>query len=264
MKIYGIQTSPKWEDKSTSFAQVEQLLRNKKIEAKSLVVLPESFSTGFSLNTQITAKGEPEVSMDFLSQLAKQYNCWVMAGLIVKEQNKYFNRLICLSPEGKLLGQYDKMHLIHSAGEQNVHSQGDDCKIIHLNNWNICPVICYDLRFPEFFRKGMDMGANLYVVIACWPKVRVSHWKSLIRARAIENQSYVIGVNRTGKEPRNIYSGNSMFIDPQGEIIQELGDEVDVIIGQADINEVINWRKKFPVLEDVRTELFSRLTKHYT
>ena len=106
MKIYGIQTSPKWEDKSTSFAQVEQLLRNKKIEAKSLFVLPESFSTGFSLNTQITAKGEPEVSMDFLSQLAKQYNCWVMAGLIVKEQNKYFNRLICLSPEGKLLGQY--------------------------------------------------------------------------------------------------------------------------------------------------------------
>jgi len=256
MKIYGIQTSPKWEDKSTNFAQVEQLLRSKKIEAKSLIVLPESFSTGFSLNTQITAKGEPEVSMGFLSRIAKQHNCWVIAGLIVKEQNKYFNRLICLSPEGKLIGQYDKIHLISTLGENNAHAAGKECKIFDLGPFTACPIICYDLRFPELFRHGTRMGANLFVVIACWPEVRIQHWTSLLQARAIENQAFVVGLNRTGKEPENIYNGNSIIFGPKGEVIDQLGSKVGILKGLIRVDEVENWRKKFPAQQHKREELF--------
>ncbi len=252
MKVYGIQFSPEWESKTKNFQRINKLLETASILSNSLIVLPETFSTGFSLDTQITAKGEPLLTLSFMSQLARKYQSWIMGGVIVQQNGKFYNRLIQVSPSGDFNGHYDKIHLIPDLGEDQSHAPGKDLSILQIGEFKICPIICYDLRFPELFRKGIQMGANLFVVIACWPKIRVHHWKILLQARAIENQSYVLGVNRTGEEPNNKYSGNSLIIGPKGEIISEMKEEEGIMDAKLQFSEISKWRNEFPVLRNLQ------------
>ena len=249
MQVYGIQFDPKWEEKDDNYREVERLLETEKIAKNSLIVLPETFATGFSLNTEITTSGEPEKTTSFLRKLSIHYQSWILAGIIDKNNQQNFNRFICLSPDGENMGNYDKIHLISQCGEDKVHAPGTQCRVFQVEEFTLCPIICYDLRFPELFRKGVEKGANLFVVIACWPAVRIEHWKSLLQARAIENQAYVAGINRTGNEPQNLYSGNSMIFGPKGENISQLGKETDILKGYIEIEQVLKWRKDFPALE---------------
>ena len=147
------------------------------------------FATGFSLKTEITSSDEPEKTSSFLRQLSIRYQSWILAGIVVRNNQQNFNRLICISSDGQNIGNYDKIHLISQGGEDRVHTPGTQCRVFQVEEFTLCPIICYDLRFPELFRKGVEQGANLFVVIACWPTERIEHWKSLLQARAIENQA---------------------------------------------------------------------------
>ena len=135
-----------------------------------------------------------------------------------------------------------------------MHKPGDRVEVFPLNDFMVCPLVCYDLRFPELFRIGMQMGANLFLVIACWPKERIDHWVSLLKARAIENQAYVVGVNRAGSDSETEFGGRSLVIDPMGKFLADAGTEESVIQAELDLNQLNAWREKFPVLKHARPD----------
>ena len=251
MNIYLLQFSPIWEDKENNFEQVKNWIDSNRPSPNSLLVLPETFATGFSLSLDKTLAGEPHRTKSFLKNLSLEYGIWVMGGMITPAQdssNKGKNSVVLYSSDGTKMGSYVKVHLFNPAGEEKVHLPGNQVEVFEINRLKICPLICYDLRFPEVFREGTKNGAEVFVVHACWPSKRMNHWRVLLQARAIENQAYVIGINRTGEEPKTQYSGGSMVIDPQGNIVLELGNES---IGQEAIlekNLVEQWRASFPAL----------------
>lgn len=259
MKVYLLQFSPLWENKEHNFAQVRVWLKSHSIDRGSLLVLPETFSTGFSLNSACTLSNEPEKTEGFLSEIAENNNAWVLGGSIrpdpkIKEKGQ--NCAALFDPTGKKVGSYAKTHLFSPSGEREVHTQGNEVSVFDIGGLNFCPLICYDLRFPELFRSGVEKGAEAFAVLACWPKQRTNHWKVLLQARAIENQSYVIGVNRTGEEPGVQYAGNSMIIDPKGSILCEASAEEALLEADLIKNEPKEWRKSFPALSDRREDLF--------
>ena len=256
MKIYGIQADLEWEDKRANFAKVHSLLDDKNIQPQSLIVLPETFSTGFSMNLQVTTENEPQKTESFLSELAKDKKSWVTGGLIepYKTGEKGINRSVTFSPSGERIGSYAKTHPASIYHEENFHESGNTVEVFSIGSFQACPLICYDLRFPEVFRMGMQKGADLFIVIACWPKVRIEHWITLLRARAIENLSYVIGVNRTGKEPDVVYGGRSLIMDPKGKVLADAKEAECIIEAGMDHSIVTEWRNEFPALEDVRSD----------
>jgi len=232
------------------------LLNGKKIQSESLIILPETFSTGFSMRLEVTAKQEPSKTETFLSKLAKDKKCWVTGGLVEpnKTGDKGVNRSVTFSPLGERIGSYAKIHPASIYEEEKFHNPGNKVEVFSLGQFLACPLICYDLRFPELFRIGMQKGANLFVVIACWPKIRIDHWVSLLQARAIENQSYVVGVNRIGSDPNMEFGGNSLIIDPKGEILANAGKSETVLSSEIDSALVFQWRDEFPVLKHARTQ----------
>ena len=248
MRVYGVQFNPIWEEKQENFNYIRQALEKEEVEKNSLIILPETFATGFSLNTGITTDSEPSLTKSFVSDLAVNHRSWVAGGMIEKVNRQSFNRFICYSPKGENVIEYDKIHLITSLEEDKAHSAGKKCKVCDVGPFTMCPTICYD-RFPNS-SDGTRMGANLFVVIACWPELRINHLTTLLQARAIENQAFVIGLNRTGKEPGNIYNGNSVIFDPKGEVIDQLGSNAGILKGQIEVDEAKNWRKQFPAQQD--------------
>ena len=246
-----LQFSPIWEDKENNFEQVKNWIESNRPSPNSLLVLPEAFATGFSLSLDKTLAGEPQRTKSFLKNLSLEYGIWVMGGMITPAQdssNKGKNSVVLYSSDGTKSGTYEKIHLFNPAEEEKVHLPGNQVEVFEINRLKICPLICYDLRFPEVFREGTKNGAEVFVVHACWPSKRMNHWRVLLQARAIENQAYVVGINRTGEEPETQYSGGSMVIDPQGNIVLELGNEN---IGHEAIlekNLVEQWRASFPAL----------------
>ena len=189
-------------------------------------------------------------------------NVWILIGSLALKinetiRNLYINRSFLVGPNGKVVARYDKIHMFDislndkiSFEESKHFKPGNQAILVQTNFAPLGMTICYDLRFPELFRKGIQMGANLFVVIACWPKIRIHHWKILLQARAIENQSYVFGVNRTGEEPNNKYSGNSLIIGPKGEIISEMKEEEGIMDAKLQFSEISKWRNEFPVLRN--------------
>jgi omega-amidase len=256
MRIYGIQANIEWEDKDANFTKIRSLLDDGNIQPESLIVLPETFSTGFSMNLKVTARNEPGQTESFLSDLAKDRKCWVTGGLIepTSEDQKGSNRSVTFSPDGKKLASYGKIQPAAVYREDEVHEPGDRVDVFTLGSFLACPLICYDLRFPELFRIGMQKGATLFIVIACWPKIRIEHWVSLLKARAIENLSYVIGINRVGSDPNLEYGGRSLVIDPKGEILADGGEGECVLEMEIDPAFVDKWREEFPVLKHARHE----------
>ncbi len=255
MEIIGCQLDLIWEDPEANYDKVRNQLADVESTAEdSLIILPEMFATGFSMNLEATVEhGTPPASEAFLSEIARAKNSAVMGGYATPSGSPDFGRnmLSVVDPEGGTLATYHKNRAFRYTCEADHYQPGTDITVFDWAGWKICPLICYDLRFPELFRRGTHRGAELITVIASWPEVRDDHWITLLRARAIENLAYVVGINRCGADPNLTYSGRSLIIDPWGKIIADAGREEGIVRAEIDLQAVRDWREEFPALEDL-------------
>jgi predicted amidohydrolase len=247
MKIALIQIPLVWEDPKSNRSIFEEKINL--IEAGiDLIVLPEMFTTGFTMHpdrVSETMKGETVV---WMKSLAKVKNCAITGSLIIKEEERFYNRLVFVFPSGEIQ-YYDKRHLFTLAGEDTVFTAGTQKVVVEYKGWKICPLICYDLRFPVFSRNVEQYDILLYV--ANWPKTRISAWDTLLKARGIENMSYAIGVNRLGIDGNNLeYVGHTQLIDYLGNSVIEPQTKEGVFIVELDKEALLNTRKKLNFLND--------------
>lgn len=255
-----VQCKQHWEDKEANFQRITHLL-NKEVIHTDLILLPEMFNTGFSMN-QSLAENSNGPSILFLKSMAKKYNCLLGATLIYKDGTNYFNRFVIVSAT-KIIGQYDKRHLFSLADENKVFKEGTDKSIINIKGWNINLQICYDLRFPVFSRNNLNNPYDLLIYLANWPAKRQVAWDTLLKARAIENQCYTVGVNRVGEDGNNMaYNGGSIFIDPLGAEIERAEEKKERVITQTvSLSSLQKTRKSIPFLKDA-DEYSIKSTKH--
>jgi predicted amidohydrolase len=227
-------------------------------EKTDLIILPEMFNTGFTMNAEKLAESMNGKTMIWMHKIASQFECVVTGSLIIKEGDNFYNRLIWMRPDGKYQ-YYDKRHLFTMAKEHLTYTAGKSKLIVELKGWKICPVICYDLRFPVWLR-NVDEAYDLLIVVANWPERRALHWRTLLPARAVENQAYVIGLNRVGHDGNEIYhSGDSTCISPNGNVIYYKRDEEDVYTFTIVADEIAKTRQALPFLKDA--DVFSIYTE---
>lgn len=244
LKISIIQTFLIWEDIEANLSKFGKLIRS--LAGKTdLVILPEMFNSGFSMNREKLAEEMNGVTIQWMRQMAREANLNIIGSLIVKDGENYFNRLMWVGP-GDIVGDYDKRHLFRMAEEHHYFKAGSQKFIGNLNGWNICPLICYDLRFPVWCRTQNE--SDLMVFIANWPEARSHAWKTLLQARAIENQCYVAGVNIVGTDGNGKnYAGDSVIVDPMGKIISSgFSGEEKMETLTLSYDELSNFRKSFP------------------
>lgn len=251
MITHLIQVSPAWENKPASFDKARHLIAEAKPAPNSLIVLPEMFSTGFSMNVQLTSEPENGPTEQFLREIAREHRSCVIGGLVTETgDGRGMNQSIAISPEGHVLARYTKNQPFSLGGEDKVHAAGRGVSVFEWQGVKIAPLICYDLRFPELARDAVRAGAEVLVFIAAWPIKRMQHWITLLQARAIENLAYVIGVNQCGSDPSFTYPGRSIVVDPHGVIIADAGDQEHVIRAEIDPCILRDWRAQFPALQD--------------
>ncbi|RJP18892.1 MAG: carbon-nitrogen family hydrolase [Candidatus Omnitrophota bacterium] len=256
MNVYGIQYDIVWEDKTANFEKIRSLLKPVEIEPGSLIVLSEMFASGFSMNVAEICEGETRESAAFLAELAKTYRCTVVGGLVMQTAAaRGRNQALVVDPDGRECARYCKLHPFTFGGEAEQYEAGNEIVTFRWHDFTVAPFICYDLRFPEVFRCAVLKGVELYVVIACWPDAREEHWMTLLKARAIENQAYVVGVNRCGTDPKLAYSGRSMIFDPRGNLLADGANEEEIICAELDRAMLLQYRCEFPVLKDMRGEM---------
>lgn len=256
LSITTIQTNLHWEDKSVNLSMLEEKIKSIK-EDTHIVVLPEMFSTGFSMNAKDLAEKMDGPTVKWMQKTSNENKIILTGSLIIEEEGRFYNRLIWMQPNGKL-GYYDKRHLFAYAEEEKYYASGDKRLIAKVNGWKINLQICYDLRFPVWARQqstsineGFMPEYDIIIYVANWPERRSHAWKSLLTARAIENQSYVVGVNRVGKDNKEInHSGDSMIIDPLGEILYHKKDDEDIFTITLDKDNLDSVRKNLPFLKD--------------
>jgi len=245
LKVSFIQANLHWENKSANLKMFDDKV-DSILNDTDLIVLPEMFSTGFSMMPSAFAETESGTSVKWLKATAKRKNCVVTGSLIISENKKFYNRLFWVKPNGSY-EYYNKRHLFRMANEHNYYTAGTDEIIINYKGWRIKPLICYDLRFPIWSRNKNDYDLFLYV--ANWPERRSEPWKILLKARAIENQAYVAGVNRIGTDGNDVvFSGDSAVIDAYGKVVSTIKaheDKFETI--SINLSELNNFRKKFPV-----------------
>jgi len=247
LKVVAIQSEIIWEDIQGNLKLFGDKIDSIKEEI-DLIVLPEMFTTGFSMNTSL-AEEMNGATVKWIIQKAKEKNCCIMGSVMMKENDNFYNRMLIAKSDGEIL-TYDKRHLFTFAGEQNYYSPGEKRVTFELKNWKICPLICYDLRFPVWSRNTSEI--DLYIYVANWPEVRKKPWSNLLISRAIENVSYVVGVNRVGLDGTNkTYSGNSVIIDYKGDEISNIPEHkkhIEILtLSKANLSD---FRGKFPALND--------------
>ncbi|TXH53385.1 MAG: amidohydrolase [Bacteroidia bacterium] len=248
LHISLVQPDIEWENKAANFAQYEHQIANIK-EKKEIIVLPEMFTTGFSMHPERFAETMDGEAVSWMKQMAQQHRCILTGSLMIEEQGQYFNRLIWMMPNGAYY-TYDKRHLFAFAQEDQHYTAGNKRLVVSVNGWKICLVVCYDLRFPVWLR-NQSQEYDALIVVANWPERRAHAWKSLLMARAIENMSYVLGVNRVGIDGNGInHSGDSCVISPIGEVLWEQKDQAVVHTMTLDKNHLMNCRTQFPFLND--------------
>jgi predicted amidohydrolase len=276
LKITIIQTELHWENAAKNLAMFTDKIASI-TEATDVIVLPEMFTTGFTMNAKPLAETMNGNTVAWMKEQAKIKNATVVGSLIITENNFYFNRLIWVQPDGKI-SFYNKRHLFRMANEHETYSSGNERLIVEYKGWKICPLICYDLRFPVWSRNypipnpsqregslspfgGVGGGSafDLLIYVANWPEARKEPWSKLLEARAIENQVYVVGVNRVGVDGKQmIYSGNSAVIDPKGDVISNISEHQNCIQTiELNRQELDDFREKFPVgLDGDEFEIF--------
>ena len=249
--VHLVQLDIAWEDKAANFARVRALLAATPPSPGSLVVLPEMFASGFSLNLAVTRQSVAREDEAFLAVLAREHRAFITGGVISTGSAAMGrNESVTFSPDGALLARYAKIHPFSLGGEAQGHEAGTEIVTFEWGGFVVAPFVCYDLRFPEIFRAAARRGASLFVVSALWPVKRQQHWLTLLQARAIENQACVIGVNRVGSEPQYSYAGRSVVVDPHGVIIADAGEQERVLTASIDPDLVTAWRRDFPALRD--------------
>jgi omega-amidase len=224
----------------------------------SLVVLSEMFATGFSMNVATIHDSDSHETQDFLAQVAADYKIFLLGGVVTKDKSgQGRNEAVVYSPVGEEIARYCKLHPFTLGGEAEHYVAGDNVRLFNWQDFTVAPFICYDLRFPEVFRTAAKQGANLFTVIASWPSLREDHWVSLLKARAIENQAYVIGVNRCGHDPKLYHSGHSVIFDPGGRLLADAGSEERTVETELSLEFILSYRHDLPFLNDLRHEFVS-------
>ena len=247
MKIALIQSQLFWENPSENRILFQQKI-NSIHEEVDLIVLPEMFTSGFTMNPSFVAEKMNGETVTLLQKLAKLKNCAITGSLVISENDNFYNRMIFIFPEGKI-EYYDKKHLFTLAGEDKFYKSGNQKKIVEFRNFKICLQICYDLRFPSFARNKEDYDVLVYV--ANWPKTRINAWDILLKARAVENMCYAIGVNRIGTDNNNLeYVGHSQSVDFLGNNIIESQKSEGIFMATLNKNEMLSTRKKLGFLND--------------
>lgn len=249
LKITIFQAYLFWENVDKNLQNLALRLSMGIKEKTDLIILPEMFNTGFSMNAQVLAEETGGTTMQWMKRMAEKYECVVAGSLIIKEANHYYNRLIWMMPDGTYT-HYDKRHLFGLGEEDKNYTRGNDKVIVNLKGWNIRLAICYDLRFPVWLR-NQNEEYDILLIIASWPDKRSAHWNALIPARAIENQSYVIGANRVGHDGKEVYhSGHSQCIDPMGKTVYYKPEDEDLYTFSIGYEELVKTRRDFPFLKD--------------
>lgn len=248
LKIALIQSELIWENPEKNRINFSKKLLSLK-EDIDLIILPEMFTTGFTMNPYDVAETMQGKTIKWLNKLAAEKNTAITGSLIIKENNNFYNRLVFVFPSGEVQ-TYDKRHTFTLAGEHKVYSAGNKKLIVDYKGWKICPLICYDLRFPVWSRNVENYDLLIYV--ANWPKPRIGAWDILLKARAIENMSYCIGVNRIGKDENNYeYTGNSAAFDSLGKQISTIKpNEIRTEIITLKKESLVKTRDKFQFLKD--------------
>lgn len=248
MKVSALQYDICWEDPAANLKMIEGLVEDS-LALTDLLLLPEMFTTGFTMRPEKLAEGMDGAGMEWMKKKAGEWDVVIGGSLIIREGDSYYNRFMWVNPGGDI-EFYDKRHLFRMGEEDKHYSMGKKKLITKLGDIRIRPLICYDLRFPVWSRNRNDYDVLIYV--ANWPASRRKVWTSLLMARALENQSYVIGVNRTGRDGMGTdYSGDSMVIDPRGNIISNAGNKESFLISaEIDIAKLKEFRNKFPAWQD--------------
>lgn len=249
LRLTLIQSNLAWEDRNKNLAQFEEKL--KQIEGhKEIVILPETFTTGFSMKPAALAEGMDGESVSWMKEMARKYGIILTGSLMIKDGDHYYNRLVWMQPDGNY-GTYDKRHLFSYAGEDADFHRGEKRFIASVKGWKICTMICYDLRFPVWSRMQSTDEYDVLMYIANWPAKRIQAWTSLLQARAIENQCYVVGLNRTGQDGNGlIYPGESRVIDPLGQVLYAGGETEDIFSITLDMAYLLEIRRTFPFQND--------------
>ncbi|MCE7735985.1 MAG: carbon-nitrogen family hydrolase [Candidatus Heimdallarchaeota archaeon] len=238
---------------SMNFSKIEKFLNSlKKIELNSLLILPELFLTGYDRSEieKTAFENEESMSLSKLISIANQYNIAIFGSIAEKFNDNYYNTAVFITKEG-IKGNYQKIHLFGPMGEKSLFNSGSDIKTVIHQGITFGLSICYDLRFPLMYQKMMDEGAEIILVVAEWPIARVNHWTALLKARAIENQSFVIGLNRVGDDPDYTYGGHSAVISPYGDVVCEIANSAEGYAKcEIDLDLVKKFRSQFDVRQD--------------
>lgn len=253
MQIIAAQLNMAWQDKAANHARVRELLAGAEIQSGALVILPEMFETGFSMNVDATAQSDAREGEALLRELANEYGAAVMGGVAAPASDgRSKNECVAFAPDGTELVRYQKMQPFTLSGEDQHYPAGDSHQTFEWQGVKVAPFICYDLRFPERFRAAVKEGAELITLIACWPAARSEHWVRLLQARSIENLAPVVGVNRCGEEPNLVFDGRSAAFDHLGEPLFEADAQEQVLSTVIDLEAARKWRSKFPALRDMK------------
>lgn len=247
MNITLLQTTLAWENPEANRSHFDMLI--KEIKGKTdLIILPEMFSTGFTMNAKAVAETMDGPTVAWMKQIASENDCAVTGSVVIEEKGKYYNRLLFVHPEGDI-EVYDKRHLFTLAGEDKTYTAGSGKLVVDYRGWKICTLVCYDLRFPVFARN--TEGYDLLLYTANWPETRIPAWDALLKARAIENMAYVAGVNRVGLDSNgHNYPGHSQVFDALGNTLLDAASANGAFTTSLDKRELTEVRSKFGFLND--------------
>jgi omega-amidase len=246
-----VQADLVWEDPMANQRRIEGLLDAAAPAPGGLIVLPELCLTGFSTDPVRAQEWAAGAQADWVADLARRWASTVVAGVVTRDAaGQPANTAVACGPGGESLAWFAKLHPFSLAGESLAYAPGRSVVTFPWGSFRVAPLICYDLRFPESFRAATRQGAEVLLVLANWPARRERHWLALLTARAIENQAYVVGVNRVGKDPHATYSGRSVVVDPMGVIVADAGEQERVLTVSLESGLVSDWRRDFPALRD--------------
>ena len=251
MKIGLVQYSPEWENREANIAAIENLISDSD-KNFDLLIFPEMTLTGFTMKSDIYAEELDGTGTKYFIDLAQRIKKHLFTGIIEKDDNKVYNSLVHFDKNGLVTARYRKVHPFSFSNENKYFNAGKETVITNIDKKLIGLSVCYDLRFPELYRYYGKKKADMMINIANWPVVRIEHWKALLRARAIENLCYMIGVNRTGTDPYNEYNGRSVIYDPMGNEVILTNDEEKIFTAEINLDAVTETRTKLPFLEDVK------------
>ena len=251
MKIGLVQYDPVWEHKEKNMERIRHILSDF-TSHPDLLIFPELTLTGFTMRSRSFAESLHDKTYTFFSNLALSIKSGIIFGMIENRQGQFYNSAVYLNKRGEIVDCYRKIHPFSFTGENRFYNAGVEPVMITLDGFKIGLTICYDLRFPELFRRYGMQNCDGIINIANWPVQRIAHWQVLLKARAIENLSYIFACNRVGNDKSNLYPGGSQIVSPTGQLLLEANDQPGLFICDVDMSQTVSVRAEFPFLQDIR------------